>query len=296
MSAGASGKVVRGDAQRRMAVAMSLSIVLSGAFAGPAGVARASAPITNDLRAGTTITTIASPDITLGAGVLSDAAFVLGRVDPQPGATVSFALYGPDDATCAGPPLFQSVNVPYPVTGGPVLSAALAPPLPGTYRWRASYSGDANNLPAAAPCNAPDESVVVRPPLDGASGRSLPPLSPFPIVRVVGRTTARGVRIIRLTVRAEVGTYVVSRCAGGARRCPYRRRVAQVRGPRGRVRTLRVRGFERVFRAGTVLQLYAVDVGATGKFTSFRIRRGRLPVRTDRCVEGLVLRPTRCPD
>lgn len=219
-----------------------------------------------------------------------------GRVNPQPGATVSFALYGPDDATCAGAPLFQSVDVPYPVSGGPVLSASLAPPLPGTYRWRASYSGDANNLPVSAPCNAPDENVVVAPAQAGASVQPMPPLTPFPIVRIVGRTTNRGARIIRMTVRAEVGTYVVSRCAGGPRRCPYRQRVAQARGRRSGVRTLRVRGFERVLRAGAVLQLYVVDVGMTGKFTSFRIRRGKLPIRTDRCVESIVLRPVRCPD
>lgn len=281
---------MRGGAQRQVFLALWLLFVLPSG-----GVARASAPITNDLRASPTITTFASPNITLGAGLLSDAAFVTGRVNPQPGATVSFALYGPDDATCAGPPLFQSVNVPYPVSGGPVLSASLAPPLPGTYRWRASYSGDANNLPASAPCNAPNENVVVAPAPAGSSVHPLPPLTPFPTVRFVGRTTKRGARIMRLAVRAEVGTYVVSRCAGGAKRCPYRQRIAQVRGRRGGVRTLRVRGFERIFRAGAVLQIYVVDVGMTGKFTSIRIRRGKLPIRTDRCVEGIALRPVRCP-
>ena len=55
----------------------------------------------------TAITTNASPDI--GAeprDELTDTATVLGRVNPQPGATVTFNLYGPDDATCAGAPVF----------------------------------------------------------------------------------------------------------------------------------------------------------------------------------------------
>ncbi len=229
---------------------------------------------------------------------MTDTALVLGRVNPQPGATINFALYGPDDATCVGPPLFQSINVPYPVSGGAVSSAALAPAAPGTYRWRATYSGDANNLPVAGPCNDARENVVVRPSWSAtppAATSSSPLLSPFPIVRVVGRTTARGVNIALMTVRTEVGNYVVSRCIGSARRCPYRERIARVRGRRGQIRTVHVRGFERILRAGIVLRVYVVNAGQTGKFTSFRIVSGRLPVRTDRCVVGVVLRPSRCP-
>jgi YVTN family beta-propeller protein len=35
--------------------------------------------------------------------------------------------------------------------------------VPGTYYWRALYTGDVNNNPATHPCNAPNASVVVRP-------------------------------------------------------------------------------------------------------------------------------------
>ena len=48
-----------------------------------------------------------------GAGWLADTATIGGRLDPQPGATIGFRLYGPDDPACSSPPVFESV-VPYP--------------------------------------------------------------------------------------------------------------------------------------------------------------------------------------
>ncbi len=46
-------------------------------------------------RATPSIATQASPDITVGAGSLTDTVIVSGRSNPQPGATVDFRLYGP---------------------------------------------------------------------------------------------------------------------------------------------------------------------------------------------------------
>jgi hypothetical protein len=115
-------------------------------------------------RAGSSvIQTQASPNVGLGPGqgALSDSAFVTGRVNPVAGATIDFRLYGPDDETCSGVPTFQSLGVPYPAGGGTVSSAQYTPVQGGTYRWIATYSGDANNLPITAPCNAPNETVLV---------------------------------------------------------------------------------------------------------------------------------------
>jgi hypothetical protein len=108
-----------------------------------------------------TITTTASGPALVG-GAVHDTAVVAGRVDPQPGATVEFRLYGPDDAGCANAPAFTS-SMPYPVAGGPVSSASFSPSSVGTYRWRAFYSGDAANAAVSGPCNAPNESVTVSP-------------------------------------------------------------------------------------------------------------------------------------
>jgi len=110
----------------------------------------------------TTLATTASPDIVLGAGSLLDGATVSGRVNPLVGATVDFQLFGPNDPTCAGAPVFQTLGVPYPVAGGAVASGSFTPALAGSYRWIASYSGDANNAPVAGACGDPGESAVVQ--------------------------------------------------------------------------------------------------------------------------------------
>ncbi len=112
-------------------------------------------------KANPTIATVASPGIVLGVGVLTDTAIVSGLANPLAGATIDFRLYGPDDATCSGTPIFESLGVPYTTTGGTVTSAAFNPTVAGTYRWIAGYSGDANNNPIAGVCNAVNENVVV---------------------------------------------------------------------------------------------------------------------------------------
>ena len=63
--------------------------------------------------------------------------------------TVEFRLYGPDDATCATA-IFTSSNRPLTFSGAgntnaSATSAAFTPTAAGTYRWRAFFSGDANN-------------------------------------------------------------------------------------------------------------------------------------------------------
>ncbi len=111
-------------------------------------------------RAQPSIATNASPSVALG-GQITDNATVSGRVNPVAGATVTFDLYGPDDATCAGAIVFTS-TVAYPVAGGAVTSGAFTPAAAGVYRWRATYSGDANNDPVTGACNAANENVTVR--------------------------------------------------------------------------------------------------------------------------------------
>ena len=138
-------------------------------FAGPFGpgalsnFARATSNGTTVLRAATSIVTNASPDLALGAGQLADTATVNGRVNPVAGATIDFRLYGPNDATCSGAPIFQALGVPYPVAGGPVTSPPFTPTQAGTYRWIAAYSGDANNSPSTGACNDANETTVVAP-------------------------------------------------------------------------------------------------------------------------------------
>jgi hypothetical protein len=68
------------------------------------------------------------------------------------GGTITFGLFSPSDATCAGSPaLTQTVNVSgsgtYSTTNTTFVASAV-----GTWRWQVVYSGDSNNQPAASAC------------------------------------------------------------------------------------------------------------------------------------------------
>ena len=108
-------------------------------------------------RAAPTIVTRASPGVTLG-GSISDTATMSGGFNPT--GTVTFNLYGPDNSTCTGGVVFSST---VPLVNGTAASGSFIPNLPGTYRWVAFYSGDANNQLAEGLCDDPNETVIVSP-------------------------------------------------------------------------------------------------------------------------------------
>ncbi|MBA2420882.1 MAG: hypothetical protein H0V57_07105 [Thermoleophilaceae bacterium] len=121
------------------------------------------------------------------------------------------------------------------------------------------------------------------------SPQPLEMLSPFPIVRIIGRLVRRGAYISRLSVRAPGGTKITVRCRG--RRCPYRR--ASVRLNTGRA--VRFRRLQRRFRARTLIEVLVTHPTKIGKYTGFRIRRGRSPRRRDLCLVPGAGGPTECP-
>jgi YVTN family beta-propeller protein len=101
------------------------------------------------------ISTQASPGNLVGAPV-RDVATLSGGASPT--GTVTFRLYS--DATCATQVLTSTNPV---IAGATATSDWFTPTSPGTYRWTAVYSGDANNNSATSPCNAPNESVTMAP-------------------------------------------------------------------------------------------------------------------------------------
>ncbi len=104
----------------------------------------------------TDISTDASGAVVLG-GHVSDSATLSGG--DEPGGTITFKLYGPNNATCAGAAVFTSVKD---VDGnGTYGSGNFTPAHAGTYRWIASYSGDDGNKPAAGACGDENEQVEV---------------------------------------------------------------------------------------------------------------------------------------
>src|SRR5207302_951452 len=99
------------------------------------------------------ITTSATPTATLGQPV-TDTATVTGAPGaPAPTGTVTFTVFGPNNSTCTGTPVFTSAGRP--LGGGPPPTATsdpFTPPAPGDYRWIAAYSGDANYTGVTSPC------------------------------------------------------------------------------------------------------------------------------------------------
>ncbi len=104
------------------------------------------------------IVTTASAPTTVG-NPISDSATLSGGVAPT--GTITFTVFGPNNAGCTGAPAFTSMTT---VSGnGTYSSAAFTTTAAGTYRFVAAYSGDANNNAVTSACNAAGESVVVSP-------------------------------------------------------------------------------------------------------------------------------------
>ena len=102
------------------------------------------------------LATQASASVALG-GTVSDTATLSGGNAPT--GSITFKLYGPDDAACGGAAVFSST---VPVNGnGDYNSGNFTRTAVGTYRWIASYSGDIDNDAVSGACNDPNESVVV---------------------------------------------------------------------------------------------------------------------------------------
>ncbi len=104
-----------------------------------------------------TITSEASGPVGLGGNINDIVTLSGGSAYPQ--GTITFNVYGPDDATCGSAPAFTSEEEAY--GDGAYYSSEFRPTKPGTYRFVAEYSGDHSNEPDANGCTDPEASVLV---------------------------------------------------------------------------------------------------------------------------------------
>lgn len=117
-------------------------------------------------------------------------------------------------------------------------------------------------------------------------------IQPFPVVRIAGSDTPNGARLSIVTVLAPSGSTVSVTCTG--RGCRSRRVVRAV--PAGGGVTLLTFGrFQTRLGAGARLVIRISRSDQIGKYTSFAIRRGRLPVRVDSCLSPTGEAPMPCP-
>lgn len=139
---------------------------LDGGEVEPAFITGAVNPdtLTVSLNATTTATAASAASVTAGESVHATATLAGGEATS---GTISFALHGPGDETCAAAPL-QTFAVT--VAGnGTYSSPAVAPSAAGTYHWVARYGGNAINAPSASACAA--GAFAVKAP----AGNSTPP-------------------------------------------------------------------------------------------------------------------------
>jgi len=106
-------------------------------------------------------TQVAPTAITIPASFQDTATLTPAAGVPAPTGTVKFNVYGPNNATCTGTPVFTSTNT---VTGATATSDPFTPTVAGTYRVIATYSGDANYAAVASACTDPAEAVAVTAP------------------------------------------------------------------------------------------------------------------------------------
>jgi len=110
------------------------------------------------------ITTIATDGV--AGGTVRDTAKLTGHHHVPITGHVRFTLYGPGDETCATP-LRTSTSA---VSNGSASTGPVAVTAAGTYRWIATYTGDANNAAVSSACA--DEPVSV--------GKASPSISTTP--------------------------------------------------------------------------------------------------------------------
>lgn len=112
-------------------------------------------------------------------------------------------------------------------------------------------------------------------------------LRPAPVVRIRGRAFRSSSVVDVLRVTAGRGVLVEAQCRPTCRLAPQRRVLL-------RAGSVRLRRFERRFAAGRTIVVRVTAPGRIGKYTSFRVRSRRAPLRVDRCL-SLSGRPRSCP-
>jgi fibronectin-binding autotransporter adhesin len=91
-------------------------------------------------------------------GAVQDFAFLSGGFSTT--GAITWNLYGPNDATCSGTPVFTaSTNA---IPNNPSYASPLfTPTTAGTYRMVVTFAGDGFNLPATTECGAPGRILTV---------------------------------------------------------------------------------------------------------------------------------------
>jgi hypothetical protein len=115
---------------------------------------------------------------------------------------------------------------------------------------------------------------------------SLAFIDPFPVVRISGRFSGKRTKLTRFTVNAPHGTRIRVNCKG--RGCPYRRKAVAVK-------LVKIRKLQRSYRPNATIEIRVTQPQKIGKYTRVKTRKGKAPLRIDRCLMPGSTRPVSCP-
>jgi hypothetical protein len=180
-----------------------------------------------------TLSTSATDAVGLGAQIAATASVGGGH---EPTGTVTFELFAPGDADCTGSPVFTA-TVPLGADGS-AASGAFTPIAAGTYAWRTTYSGDADNDTTTGACGPSSNVVAPAPPSSPppSSPSSPPPSSPSPEADLAVKLSApkRGLLGKDLTYRVAVvndGDVAAGSVELNVRLSGGRAEIEKVKGP-----------------------------------------------------------------
>jgi hypothetical protein len=163
--------------------------------------------------------------------------------------------------------------------GGSVLGAAFS--TPGTHVVRLRVTN------AAGLSSIATETINV-------VGHITPLMQPFPVVRIVGSYDAAAIKLRLLRVQQmPAGARVMVRCKGLG--CPLKSASRRAITTKHGVAPIELKGFERSLPAGVTLEILISKPGEIGKYTRFKVRRAKLPERTDTCLNPAGTKPLVCP-
>jgi hypothetical protein len=162
--------------------------------------------------------------------------------------------------------------------GGPVLSTSFSTPGDHVVRLRVTN--------AAGLASIATETIHVATPQASL-------MQPFPVVRIAGTDTARGVKLRLLTVQAPAMARITVACRGHG--CPAKKESRVARSSKLGVAVVTFPRFQRSLRAGVILEIRVSKPGEIGKYTRFVVRRGKLPERVDLCLQSDGVKPMVCP-
>jgi hypothetical protein len=209
------------------------------------------------------------------------ASFVWFPASPHPGERISLVSTSTDatspivayawDVADDGP--FGAFH-----PGGPATSTSFPTPASHVVRLRVTA---ADGLSGVA-----SETIHMSAPPPGV-------LLPFPNVRIVGRVLRSGVRLTVLAVRAPQQALIRVSCGGTG--CPVRSLTRVSVSRAGRTAWTAVRRFERFLPAGVTLEIRVTRGTDIGAYTRFVVRRRRLPLRVDACLDPATRKPIACP-